>query len=286
MKNHPLVVGEMSVDDERYPQRAEIDVGAIYIYKVHPGGKAVLWSARLMPHEVPNLDALRERVGGGTWEVKFRGSDDAGIVAISRFEIAGPEKNPDGSLVGGPPSQSAANAGAVEQMLNRLASAQVMGQQNAVGGGIMQSGALALIIPAALAFFTEMSKNRTAQEIATQNMMAALAQSQSSGQVALIQALMGTRTGENNGIALQESFMKGLDTMGTILGKVKSGEAPSQGLDWMEVLGTVVQNLRETVQAGAQAVQAVSGAAPVAGPSAGPSIPVAPTAQAINNAAA
>ena len=280
MKNHPLVIGDLTVDDPRFVERADIDVGSAYVFKVLPGGKPVLWSNRLAAHELTSLEQLRERFGGGNWEIKFRAADDSGIVAISRFEVAGPEKDASGNPIGQngmppPPSNQ------IEQLLRVMQSNMMVQSQPPAGGGILNGGVLALIIPAVLAYLSEMSKNRTAQEMATQQMMGALAQNQSAGQVALIQALMGKSSGENNGIALQDSFMKGLDTMGTLIGKIKAGEAPpGGGTDWMEVIGTVVQNLRESVQAGAQAIQMVNGAAP-----AGPQMaPLAPNPQTVNTA--
>jgi hypothetical protein len=286
MKNHPLVIADLTVDDQRFPERADIDIGSIYVYKVLPGGKPVLWSNRLAAHELTSLEQLRERFGGGHWELKFRAADDSGIVAISRFEIAGPEKDASGNPIG-------QNGGAVqqtnqvEQMMQRMLTMSQMGATQAAppGGGLMNSGVLALVVPAVLAYLSEMAKARASQEIATQQMMGALAQNQSAGQVALIQALMGKSSGENNGLALQESFMKGLDAMGTIIGKVKAGEAPDGSgakTDWMEVIGTMIQNLRETMQAGASALQVVNGAPVPTGPA---MPPLAPNVQTINNGA-
>jgi hypothetical protein len=285
MKNHPLVIADLTVDDPRFVERADIDIGAIYVYKVLPGGKPVLWSNRLAAHELASLEQLRERFGGGQWELKFRAADDSGIVAISRFDIAGPEKDASGNPIG-QNGMPAPQPNQVEQLLRNMQSTMMM-QQAAPppGGGFMQSGALALIVPAVLAYLSEMAKARASQEIATQQMMGALAQNQSAGQVALIQALMGKSSGENNGLALQESFMKGLDAMGTIIGKVKAGEAPDgtgAKTDWMEVIGTMIQNLRETMQAGASALQVVNGAPAPTGPA---MPPLAPNVQAINNAA-
>lgn len=287
MRNHPLVIADLTVDDPRFPERADIDIGAIYVYKVLPGGKPILWSNRLAAHELTSLEQLRERFGGGHWELKFRAADDSGIVAISRFEIAGPEKDASGNPIG-QPGVAVQQTNQVEQMLQRLLQSGMLGgaqQAAAPGGGLMNSGALALIIPAALAFLSEMAKARSSQEISTQQLMAQLAQQQSSGQVALIQALMGKSSGENNGLALQESFMKGLDAMGTIIGKVKAGEAPDgtgAKTDWMEVIGTMIQNLRETMQAGAQALNVVNGSPVPTGPA---MPPLAPNAQTINTGA-
>ena len=293
MKNHPLLVGDTEVEDERYQERAEKDVGSIYVYKVQAGGQPVLWSRRLMPHELPNLDALREQYGGGHWEIAFRGADDAGIIAKVRYQVGGPEKNPDGSPVG-QPSGSVPGA-SIEAMLRNLIAAQSIATPPAAGS-MFNAQSLALIIPAVLAYLTESQRAQASRDTATQQLMAHLAASQGQGQVQLIQALMGNRGSENNGIALQESFMKGLETMGQVIGAAKKSteEGTGKSLDWLEVVGSVLQGLRETVTAGAKAIEIVNGpeaAAAVreavgAPATAGGPSGVASGAASINNAAA
>lgn len=272
MKNHPLFTIDCDLNDADQAAKAALDIGFIHVFKVDLG-KARSAGRQFKAEELPTYESFVQLFGGGDYELRGRPPDNSGFCNIVHLSIDGSAKNPTGitsdprdpqAYLPQPAPSPLAGAGGLLELLTLLKAMQPAAPP------AQDAAVLVAMINAQSA----MSTNVMA-------MISSQAQSAATNQLELVKALAQPPQGGNNPGAIQDSFMRGIQSMGEIIQKFKpGGEKEKEPFPW-ETINTIVENLMGSVTAGRDALALVNQAG------AAPAVPaVAEVSPSVHNAAA
>lgn len=272
MKNHPLFSMDLDLNDAEHRELANIDIGYLHVYRIIMG-KPQICGPQFTAEQLPNVDALREMFGGGDYEIKGRPPDNSGFCRVVRVSIDPniyPPKIP-GSHVPQPQMPGAGqSSGIMGFSADQLAMLRTLlaPQQQMAPQQNDQSVIVALIQSQSAAFGAMMQAfgQQSQQSMANMVQIVSTLQQQSPG------------APSNPAAVLQVAL--------DVIQKLRpQGDGASSPFNW-DTVGTIIENVMQTFQAGRDAVQAVAAAgAPPVGANVPPP-PVAPPAESVHNQAA
>lgn len=260
MKDHPLFN-----DDENDIERRARDIGFINIHEFK-GGKRVTLPQQYEPEELTTAECVFNAVGYGRFELVGRDSQTKRVVDRVLINLDPPKGEAAPPKRADPPASPPPAA---------AAPAPFPAMQ--VGG---------MVVPAnmdpSLAMFLAMATNQTqmlAQMLVAQREDSKIAMASnvqlmlgmSENTTRLITGLAGALGGRPNGgpEGAAEAFIKGVETMGSLMQGVKEGNAETEGkpTDWGEIAKSVVESVK-TIRDISQ--MSATGAPPVVPPGTGP----------------
>jgi len=245
MKNHPLFN-----DDPDNLDRMSRDIGFINIYEFQ-GSKRVALTNQWDPEELQTLEDVYAAVGAGNFELVGRDALNKRIVDRQMIAL----KSPRGAAPEKPQSEEPQRAYRPEPVAPAQPSQPMMqGGGFSIPSGMDPTMAMFLMLTQsqsqqAQAQLQAQREDARAANATMAQLFGLFTQSQASMVTGLASALGGNRGGSGSGeVGAADAFMKGVETMGSLMAGVKEGAAEANEEKPLN-LGDIAKNIAESLGA-------------------------------------